>query len=258
MRQQELSFGIYDHYTRTKEDKFLKDNLKMLEKASKFLEKYVDDIIKEKQELRVSYDIWEMHEGVSCYSLSCIFAAFDAMIKIYEVLEEKDKEGNRLKQEGWLKQMDFLSEGKEKIKKYVIDNLYDEKKKSFVRNQQDKRIDISILGLVTPFNMLMPNDKKIQNTIERINMTLRTYTGGYLRFEEDHYTGERPWVISGLWMALYYIQIDEIKKAKECFDFAAYSSTKHGFLAEQVQNSDMTSAWVIRTCLVTCNVYNST
>lgn len=230
----------------------------MLEKAVKFLEKYVDDIIKEKQELRVSYDIWEMHEGVSVYSLSCIFAAFDAMTKIYEALEEKDKEGNRLKQEAWIKQMDSLSESKEKIKKYVLDNLYDEEKKSFVRNKTDKKIDISILGLVTPFNMLMPNDKKIQNTIERINMTLRTYTGGYLRFEADHYTGERPWVISTLWMALYYIQIDDIKKAKECFDFVLGSSTKHGFLAEQVENGTLTSAWVIRTCLVTRNVHNST
>lgn len=230
----------------------------MLEKASKLLEKYVEDIMKEKQELRVSYDIWEMHEGISVYSLSCIFAAFDAMIKIYEALEEKDKEGNRLKQEAWIKQMDLLSEGKEKIKKYVLDNLYDEEKKSFVRNKEDKRIDISILGLVTPFNMLMPNDKKIQNTIERINMTLRTYTGGYLRFEWDHYTEERPWVISTLWMALYYIQINDVKKAKECFDFVVNSSTKHGFLAEQVQNSDMQSAWVIRTCLVTRNVHNST
>jgi len=61
-------------------------------------------------------------------------------------------------------------------KGYIIDNFYDEENKCFVRNKQDKKMDISILGLVTPFNVFSPNEKKITNTIERINMHLRTYT----------------------------------------------------------------------------------
>ena len=93
--------------------------------------------------------------------------------------------------------------------------------------------------------MFSPNEKKITNTIERINLNLRTYTGGYLRFEDDHYTEDRPWVVSTLWMALYYLEIREYKKAKECFDFVISTSTKHGFLAEQVENREMKSAWVI-------------
>ncbi len=35
-----IVYGIYDHYTRTKDKKFLKDNLKMAEKAVKYLEEY--------------------------------------------------------------------------------------------------------------------------------------------------------------------------------------------------------------------------
>ena len=46
-------------------------------------------------------------------------------------------------------------------------------------------------------------------------------------------------------MALYYLEIKDYRKAKECFDFAVISSTKHGFLAEQVDNREMKSAWVI-------------
>ncbi len=46
-------------------------------------------------------------------------------------------------------------------------------------------------------------------------------------------------------MALYYIKSKEYKEAKECFDFAVASSTEHGFLAEQVENDTMKSAWVI-------------
>lgn len=93
--------------------------------------------------------------------------------------------------------------------------------------------------------MFLPGDKKIKNTVERINMSLRTYTGGYLRFEEDHYTEGRPWVISTLWMAMYYIEARDLKSAKKCFDFVVNSATDNGFLAEQVENSSMKSSWVI-------------
>lgn len=239
-----IVYGIYDHYTRIKDKKFLKDNLKMVEKAVKFLEKYVEDVLGNKKEMHVSYDLWEMHEGVSIYSLASIFAAFEAMQKIYDALAE-ELQANRLKQETITAQKEILQKQLIELKNYVIDNLYDNSRKSFVRNLDDRRMDISILGITVPFRMFSPNEKKITNTIERINMSLRTYTGGYLRFEDDHYTGDRPWVVSTLWMALYYIEIKDYKKAKECFDFVVTTSTKHGFLAEQVDNSQMKSAWVI-------------
>ena len=46
-------------------------------------------------------------------------------------------------------------------------------------------------------------------------------------------------------MALYYIEVKNYKKAKECFDFVVKSSTEHGFLAEQVDNNTMQANWVI-------------
>lgn len=221
-----IVYGIYDHYTRTKEKKFLKDNLKMLEKAVKFLEKYVEDVIQNKNEMRPSYDLWEMHEGISIYSLASIFSAYEAMQKIYDVLAE-DLQENRLKQETITKQKDILQKQLVQIKNYVLENLYDKDKKCFVRNIEDKKLDISIIGASIPFRMFSPNEKKMTNTIERINLSLRTYTGGYLRFEDDHYTKDRPWVITTLWMALYYLEIKEYKKARECFDFVVRTSTKH-------------------------------
>ena len=46
-------------------------------------------------------------------------------------------------------------------------------------------------------------------------------------------------------MALYYLKANDEKNAKECFDFVLNSATIHGFLAEQVDNGTMSSAWVI-------------
>ena len=132
-----------------------------------------------------------------------------------------------------------------KIKEFILQNFYDETKKSFVRNLDDKKIDISLLGAVTPFNVFKAKEKKVMNTVEKINLTLRTYTGGYQRFENDHYMKGNPWVIATLWMANYYIETEEYKKAKECFNFVLRSSGKHGLLAEQINNEKMQPAWII-------------
>ena len=237
-------FGVYHHYLKVKDKKFLKDNLKMCEKAVTFLKKYITDIFENTHKIQVSYDLWEMHEGVSLYSIASIFAAFNSMIKIYEELKEELTK-NRVKQENVNKEKEFLREMNVKIKEYILKNFYDENKKSFVRNLEDKQSDISILGTVIPFEVFTAKEKKISNTIERINMTLRTYTGGYIRFEGDEYTKGRPWVIATLWMAHYYIDIGEEAKAKECFDYVIKTSTEHGFLAEQIDNETMKPAWVL-------------
>lgn len=237
-------FGTYNHYVKTGDKKFLRDNLRMCEKATTFLNKYITDLFEETNKIQVSYDLWEMHEGTSIYSIASIFSAFNSMIKIYEELKE-DFTKNRIKQENVNKDKEDLRKKLVSIREYILIKFYDESKKSYVRNLEDKKIDISILGLVFPFEIFTVKEKKIINTVERINMTLRTYTGGYKRFEGDHYMEEKPWVIATLWIADYYIEIGETKKAKECFDYILKTSAKHGFLAEQINNETMEPAWVI-------------
>ncbi len=255
-------YGVYDHYQTTKNEKFLKDTLKMCEKAIHFLQKYIAQIMDIKEEkdmvkkelekeykqqpIPVSYDLWEMYEGVSLYSIASIYGAYEAMLKIYETIEiDEESASNRLKQESIAKNKEIINNQLQIMKKYVLNNLYDNETKTYVRNPDDKKMDISILGAVTPFKMFTPKEKNILNTIEKINLTLRTYTGGYKRFEDDHYRNGNPWVIATLWMALYYIEIKKYKEAKECLNFAISSSTKHGFLPEQVDNETMSANWVI-------------
>lgn len=236
--------GVYNHYKVIEDKKFLKDNLKMCEKAINFLKKYVEDIFQETNKCGISYDLWEEYEGVNLYAVSSIFASFNAMIKIYEELKEEFTK-NRVKQENVNKEKETLRNLSVTLREYILKNFYDESKKSLVRNLEDKTLDISILGTVIPFELFSPKDKKILNTVERINMTLRTYTGGYKRFETDTYREGKPWIIATLWIAEYYLEIGEKQKAKECFDFVVKTSTEHGFLAEQINNSTMQPDWVI-------------
>lgn len=236
-------YGVYDYYTYKKDVKFLKDNLKMCEKAVNFLEKYVDNILNNK-EMQLSYDIWEECEDIHAYSLATIFSAFEAMLNINELVKPL-YETNRLKLEQIAKSNEKLKKYLVDIKKYILNHFYDKDKKCFVRNETDRKMDISLLGLVYPFNMFSPKEKKIQNTVERINMTLRTYTGGYLRYEGDNYMGGNPWIIANLWLAEYYLSAGIKNRARECFDFAIIGSNEHGLLPEQVDNDCMDPAWVI-------------
>lgn len=98
-------YGVYEHYKISKSEKFLKDNLKMCEKAIEFLKKYTKDwlclediekdIVKEEIEkerkngehkYHISYDLWEMCEGIHLYSLASIYSAFGAMKQMYNIL----------------------------------------------------------------------------------------------------------------------------------------------------------------------------
>ena len=240
-------YGVYSHYEYTKNEEFLKINLHMCEKAIEFLKKYTRDLIDGTGIYHVSYDLWEMYEGTHLYSLASIFAAFDSMIKIYKVLGKNvsDFENNRLKDEKISKSIDEMSKLQIEIKKYIDENLYDDNRKSYVRNTDDKRIDISLLGAVVPFNLFSTKEKRVLNTVDNINLTLRTYTGGYQRFEYDHYRNGAPWVIANLWMTLYYLENGEKKKAKETFDFVLKTAGKHNFLGEQIDNNTLKPNWVI-------------
>ena len=263
-------YGVYEHYQFIKSEKFLKDNLIMCEKAVDFLKRYIKDWLNlegkdeydqdkvrqeiennQKQTLKhkyhVSYDLWEMCEGVHLYSLASIYAAFDCMIRMYRGLGDKtsDFENNRLKEEKIAKNQRELEKLQTEIKKYINENMYDEEKKTYLRNTEDKKMDISMLGVITPFNVFKAKEKKIINTVERINLSLRTYTGGYQRFEEDHYRNGNPWPIANLWMTLYYLETGEKKKAKETFDFVIKTAGRHNFLGEQVDNHTLQPNWVL-------------
>ena len=237
-------YGVYDYYEYKKDAKFLKDNLKMCEKAKDFLEKYMSNIFKNENKMQLSYDIWEECENIHAYSIASIFAALNKMLKIYEIVRPF-YETNRLKLEQISKATVKIEKELIDIKKYLLEQFYDKDKKAFVRNKDDKKMDISLLGLVYPFDMFAPKEKKILNTVERMNLTLKTYTGGYLRYEGDSYMNGNPWVIANLWLAEYYLKYGSKTKARECFDIAVIGSNNLGFLPEQINNDTMDSAWVI-------------
>lgn len=233
-------FGVYSHYYKKQDKQILINTLEMNEKAVKFLQQYIDYICDgkiSKEEIftkNESYDLWEMNEGVHLYSLSAIYAAFNVMQTIYKILEPK------------LGNIEKLEEYKIKIKNYCMENLYNSKTKVLKRNTRDDIMDISMLGAIIPFRMLDVNQPEVVNTIEKMEMTIQTYTKGYLRFEHDNYMGgNNPWVIATLWKMLYDIKRKDANKVQDAMEFILNTATEHGFLSEQVDNASMKANWVI-------------
>ena len=243
-----IIYGAYNHYLYCKDFKFLKDVLPMCEKGIEFLKKYVKDILEEKYEFRLSYDIWENCEDIHLYSLCSIYAAFDSILKMYKVLGKNvsNFENNRLKYERISKSKLEIENLQIDLKRFIKEKMYDDNLKYYKRNLKDKKMDISFLGSVIPFNVFSPKEKEVQNTVEKINMCLRTYTGGYIRFENDSYMGgKNPWVIANAWMTLYYLEIGEKRKAKETFDFIIKTVGPHNLLGEQIDNNTLKPNWVL-------------
>lgn len=254
-------YGVYEHYKLYKEDDFLKNNLKMCENATNFLIDYVENLLqideidsvkkslKEQRKPRfeiskqISYDLWEMHEGVHLYSLSSIIAGFDAMESIYKTIND---DSSRLKREKINRLVQKINEYKKLLSDYIKENLIDKNLNTLKRNIKDNVVDISVMGSVYPFNIFKPSEKVVKNTVEKINMTLRTYQSGYFRFEGDSYMhGKNPWVITTLWMAVYYIKMGDLSNAEKCFKYVVNTSANHGFLSEQVSDENREFQWVI-------------
>ena len=62
----------------------------MCENAIDFIDKYVVDVLDGKFEMKKSYDLWEEYEGVSLYSMSAIFGAYNAILNIYKEVVKAD------------------------------------------------------------------------------------------------------------------------------------------------------------------------
>ena len=63
--------------------------------------------------------------------------------------------------------------------------MYDETSNSYLRNTEDKKMDISMLGMVVPFNMFSAKDKKVKNTIKKDKFSAWEYGLYYIKLEEE-------------------------------------------------------------------------
>jgi len=176
------------------------------------------------------FDLWEERKGSHLYSTASIYEA----LKIAKSILKKADECAFL-----IEEIDIiLPLIKDGIKKYFIEN------DKFKRGCDDYNADISNLSIAVPFDVFETEDDLVKNTVKEIEEKLKLPNGGYLRYEGDNYMGGNAWIISSLWLAMYYIKIGDISKANELFNWATNHADDKGFLPEQIDRNSDKTAWI--------------
>jgi len=177
------------------------------------------------------YDLWEERRDSHLYSTSSIYYALEAARDVLKDFPDC----NHLICEIDILQPKILQAIKNE---FIIDNI-------FVRSKFNHNTDISLLGVVTPFKVVNYNDESAINTVNKIENDLKLPNGGYLRYQYDNYMGGNAWIISSLWLALYYIEAGNLDRAKELYDWVTEHQDDKGFLAEQIDKETGKPAWIV-------------
>ena len=180
---------------------------------------------------KACYDLWEIRKDSHLYSTASIYKALELsreMLKDYEDCSHLVFEIDNL--------LPMI---------YSSINEYFVKDGRMVRNISDSNTDISLLGAITPFEVFDAKSNIAVNTVNEIENNLKLPNGGYLRFINDDFIGGNAWIISSLWLALYYIEVGKIDRAKELYDWVTEHQDDKGFLAEQIDKETGKPAWIV-------------
>lgn len=227
-------FVLAQYYQTTEDHKFLASFYDgMVKPMANFLAEYIDETTGLP---RPSYDLWEEVFLSTTYTTATVYAALLAAADLAEVSNDKDMAVH------WRAAAEDIREAAHK-------HLYNHERKAFYKGlivhngeiQKDETLDTSSLFGVFMFGLFDSNSKEFTDAIETYRSVLMTGSSvGIPRYENDDYrytngalTGNW-WFITTLWMAQYYIEIDEIGKAKEILDWINDHSPKTTMLSEQV------------------------
>jgi oligosaccharide amylase len=202
-------WAVLVHYRITHNKRFLKRCWDMVKKAGNYLADVATN-------LAPSYDLWEEKYGTFSYTIGAIYGGLKSAYTIGKILEEEwgcnftDDDKELI--EKWNRALEFL--------KSNVDKFYSKDKNRFVKsiNPLDKSIDASILGLSFPYGLIPADDPRMIKTAEQIENAFNYKIGGIGRYPEDVYFGGNPWIITTLWLYLYYRRLIKVLSDKKVSD----------------------------------------
>jgi GH15 family glucan-1,4-alpha-glucosidase len=129
------------------------------------------------------------------------------------------------------------------MKRALLDNSKNRFHRSFGKIS-DMRVDASLLGLVFPFRIVKPADKRMQETVrlieDRITKDFRVY-----RYEHDEYDGwmykenthrmkgAGYWPLLNFWMSIYYLERGKKARALKYYK-KVLGDVKSNYIPEQI------------------------
>lgn len=257
-----LIWGMLKHYEVTQDKGFLLKVWESVEKGVNFLIDFIDP---QTGLPSPSYDLWEERFGEHTYSSAAVCGGIKAGVEIAKILGKSQED------------IGLWVVACANIKEAMIKNLWKDDRQCFLRSirtklnpwgsehsdnttvikvnpkgylrdvtLEDGMVDISLLGISIPYDVFPIEDFRVVKTVETIERVLTSHgVGGIRRYESDNYIGGNPWILTTLWVALYYIKKRDFIKAKEYFEWAVKSRTELDLLPEQVNKETGKPEWVI-------------
>ncbi len=216
-----ILIGVYEN------GKYRKLEILIL-KAITALLNYIDNDYLSKK----CFDLWEERRDKHLYSTASIYAGL-------KVGKEMLASINVIKYRATINEIEITLIN---MKKAIINNFTENG--VLKRSLDNTQTDISLLSLSTPYDILETDDEIMKNTISAIERDLKLSNGGYMRYQGDNYVGGNAWIISSLWLALYYSKNGEKEAAKELFDWVTNHSDYLNFLPEQIDRNGNDTVWV--------------
>ena len=211
---------------------------------------------------RASVDLWEQHEGQHSYTAAATAAGLDAaagmavrheppLEAVFREAAERVRAGieaelwseehGRYLRTRWVGRRD--REGEPVPAAFTTGLPYPNRAVLSV-DPFDARVDSSLLGLAWPFRAVDPAGTRMRATAAAIERELVLSCGGVLRHEGDDYAGGNPWLLTTLWLGLYYRQLGDEEGLRRCLDYAVSRRTDLDLLPEQADR-DGKPAWVL-------------
>jgi glucoamylase len=259
-----ILWGMYQHYLMTRDRSFLEEVWTAVEKGAAFLLSYLD------QDTGLplpSRDLWEERNAEHTYSAAAVYAGMNGAASIARELGRDDVAGR------W-------EQAAESLKEAILTQAFNDKNGTFYRGVKlqvdrstyeraleagkqvsletdekgyvsyfvahDDIYDISLVGLTVPFGVLDAADPRMAATADAIERTCTSpIVGGIRRYEDDHYIGGNPWILTTLWLAQYRIAQGRYDEAKQYLNWAVSHATSLGLLPEQIDKQTGETAWVV-------------
>ena len=216
-------WGMGKHFELTGDRRFVRSVWKSVRKAADFLAAQVSKA----NGLVETVGLWEEKFGSHAYSNAAVYAGLKSSVTLAKVME-KDDLGS-----AWDKNAVNLRES-------LLNLCWDARLNRFIKTAfpRDENLDISLLSLSYPFDVLPADDERIRKTAVAIESAFKFKSGGLGRYPFDDYYGGNPWILTTLWLALYYEKVGELGKAEQLIRWALDHSTELGLLSEQVDKEN--------------------
>jgi glucoamylase len=212
-------WGMEKHFELTGDRQFVQSVWNSVRKAADFLAAQLSQA----DGLVETVGLWEEKFGDHTYSNAAVYGGLKSAATLAKAMGKNDLSSK------W-------NQNAVKLGESLLSLSWDAQLNRFIKSAvpRNENLDVSLLSLSYPFDVLPADDERIKKTALAIESAFTFKSGGLGRYPFDQYFGGNPWILTTLWLALYYEKAGELVKAEQLIRWTLGHSTELGLLSEQV------------------------